>query len=114
MCSLMFSTSIPPPSQHHHHQFQVMASDRGTPEKTTLTSIYIRVQRDLRRPTFESAPYVTTVRESQPVDSSVFQLRGRDDDVMVRTCFQNSVEAKKSRRIAQVLKILSCVVANIN
>lgn len=64
-------------------QFQVKASDQAVPEKTAVSSVYIQVKRDMRKPIFESAPYTTTVRESNPVGKTIFQLRGRDDDVMV-------------------------------
>ena len=59
------------------------ASDQAVPEKTAVSSVYVRIRRDLRDPIFESAPYSATVKESDPIGKSVFQLRGRDDDKMV-------------------------------
>ena len=64
-------------------QFNVKASDKGVPEKTATTLIYISVQRDLKAPEFESLPYRVTVPETTTVGKSVFKLRGRDDDKMV-------------------------------
>jgi len=68
-----------------HLQFNVMASDGADPEKTATTVIYIRVQRDLRAPRFESLPYARTILETLDVGASVFTFRGRDDDKLVGT-----------------------------
>ena len=75
-------------SSHIHTgwlQFSVTVRDQGEPEKTATSQVYIRVQRDLREPRFESTPYRTSVSERLDVGASIFKLRGRDDDKMVST-----------------------------
>ena len=62
----------------------MLATDGGEPERSATAAIYIRVKRDVKEPRFEGAPYKTSVSETAQVDASVFKLRGRDDDKMVR------------------------------
>ena len=66
-----------------HFQFNVKASDKGTPEKTATTLIYVKVERDLKPPRFESLPYRMVIPETTEVEKSILTLRGRDDDKMV-------------------------------
>ena len=66
-------------------QFYVMAKDlAGAEEKNSTTLVYIRVKRDVRPPIFESLPYATAIKETQEINQPFFNLRGRDDDKMVR------------------------------
>lgn len=65
-------------------QFRVTASDGAQPPKTATTRIFIKVRRDLKPPRFEGAPYKATISENSQVGRKVFDLKGRDDDKMVR------------------------------
>ena len=81
------------PSRHSTHtlvivsQFKAVASDGAQPPKTATTNIVIKVRRDLRAPRFEGAPYKKTISENFLVGQNMFDLRGRDDDKMVRLVF---------------------------
>ena len=61
----------------------MIARDQAEPEKTGTVGVYIRVRRDLREPRFESTPYRKSIAETVQPGTSVFKIRGRDDDKMV-------------------------------
>ena len=65
-------------------QFKAVASDGAQPPKTATANIIIKVRRDLKSPRFEGAPYKKTISENFQVGQNMFDLRGRDDDKMVR------------------------------
>ena len=61
-----------------------MARDQANPEKTATSRVYIRVKRDLRMPVFEGEQCNKIISEKMEVGATVCQMRGRDDDKMVR------------------------------
>ena len=66
-------------------QLAVLASDGGSPPKTSTASVEITVRRNLQRPKFEPDRYETRVLETYPLGATLVTVVATDDDVTVRT-----------------------------
>ena len=65
-------------------QFEVMASDNATPEKTTTVRVTVKVRRDLVPPEFRNnGVYDKEIYETADVGSSVITITARDSDSVV-------------------------------
>ena len=69
-------------------QFQVVASDLGTPSLTASPSatVVINVQRNRNPPIFVNEPYSTSVNFNAAPGTSVFPVLADDADTVVSNC----------------------------